>query len=76
MCDLVVFTTLSETLFVLGKIERDMVKNIYWPSRKVPPFLCDFDEKRFSRQFRKILKYQILSKSAQSEPNYSMRTDG
>jgi uncharacterized membrane protein YwzB len=35
MCVLICFTSLSETFSILRRSERDMIKNVYWCSRKV-----------------------------------------
>jgi len=68
---------LSETFFILIGIERDVIKNIYWSSCKVPGILSDCKETRiFSTYFRKTLIFQILWKSFQCESSCYMRTDG
>ena len=36
---------LSETFFVLRRIVRDMIKNVYWSSCKVPFYSCPFSKK-------------------------------
>ena len=52
--------TLSETLPLLRRNERDMIKNVHWFSCKVPFILSDFNGALiFSTDIRKILKYQI-----------------
>jgi len=35
MCVLIFLTTLFETFFILRKNERDIIKNVYWSSRKL-----------------------------------------
>jgi len=59
------------------RTERDMIKNVYWSSCKVPLLLCDFNDTWiFPTIFRKIFKHQITWKSVQWETSCSMRTDG
>jgi len=36
ICVLIFCTSLSETFLILRRIERDMIKNVYWSSCKVP----------------------------------------
>jgi hypothetical protein len=56
---------ISSTNFVwnvthIRRKEQDMIKKVYWPSCKVILLLSDFNETWiFSKEFRKILKYQI-----------------
>ena len=56
---------MSEAILNLGINERDMIKNVYWSSCKVPRYHCQILMKlEFSGQkdFRKILKYQNFMK--------------
>ena len=61
----------------LRRIERDMIKYVYWSSFKVSVNLVSLMKLEFSRQIlEKILIYQISWKSVQWEPSCSMPTDG
>jgi hypothetical protein len=45
---------LSGAFLILRRLERDMIKNVYWPTCKVPFFLPNFNETRiFSTEFQK-----------------------
>jgi len=67
---------LSATFLILSRIERDMVKNVYWSSHKYPLFLSGSNETWiFLTDLLKIFKYQILWKSIQWELS-CIRTDG
>ena len=75
MCVLIFCTTLSLTFLILRRIERDVIKNVYWFSCKVSVIIVILYEAwGFSTDFRKILKYQISWKSVQWGPRGSMRT--
>ena len=66
---------LSETFLILRRSARDMIKNVYRCSCKVPTILVW--NLNFSAHFRKIpQKYQISLKTFQREPNCFIRTDG
>jgi len=68
---------LSDTFLILRRNERDIIKNVYWSSCKVPLFLSEFNETWiFSTDFPKILKHKISWNSVHWEPSCSMRKDG
>ena len=51
MCVLIPLQLLSETFLILGRTERDIIKNIYSCSCKVPPYSCQILMKlEFSRR--------------------------
>jgi len=68
---------LSEILLILARNERDMMSKTYIHLHiKYPLFLSDLNETwSFLIDLQKVLKYQILWKSAQWEPSCSMLTD-
>jgi predicted transcriptional regulator len=79
ICDLILFTNLSETFLILRIIQRDMVINIHTYLCKYPSFLSDLNKILFlSTDFRKIHAYQISWQFVQWEPSCVTcgRTDG
>ena len=59
----VFFTTLSESLVILRRIQQDIFINMHTSVCKVHLILSDFNQiQNLSTDFLKILKYQILQK--------------
>ena len=52
-----------------------MIKNVYWASFKAFLIQSDYNKQNFSKDFRKILKKNEISrKCVQWEHSYSVRT--
>jgi hypothetical protein len=68
---------LSETVFILRRIERYININVYWSSCKYQLFLLEFNEnKNFLDRFLQNVRYQISYKSFHWETSCSIgRTD-
>ena len=65
-----------EIIRILRRLERDMIKSVYWSSRKVPIMLVIFNATLiFSTVFKKILSYWISRKPFQWELSCSMWID-
>ena len=76
---LIFSTTFVWNIFILRRIQRGIVTNVYWCSCKVPTIIVRLSWNfNFLDKFsgEKTLKYKILWKSVQWEPSCSMRTDG
>jgi len=70
MCVLIFSTNLSQTFLILRRINRDMKRNVYWSSCKIPiMFLI------ILVVLRSTLEYKIRWKSVQWKPSCFMRTD-
>jgi len=64
VCTFIFSTTFVWKVLILRRFERDVIKNVYWSSCKVPLFLSDFNGTWiFTAHFRKILTFQISWKS-------------
>jgi hypothetical protein len=66
---------LSQTFLILRLTQRDIIITVLHVN--YPSSLSDFHQTYvFSIHFRKIIKYQILSKSVKWDPSCSTRTEG
>jgi hypothetical protein len=68
---------MSETFLIRRRMQRDIVINVKGLYVKYLLFLSHFNETLiFWIDFRRKIKCQIVSKSVQAEPSFSMQTDG
>jgi hypothetical protein len=78
MCVLIVSTTLSDTFLNLRRIQRHIVINLDWSSRKYPLFLSDFN-KTFRQIFQKsgnISVHRYPSSGSRVVPCGDRQTEG
>jgi len=76
MCVLIFSTNFVSKVFIPRRTERDLITNVHISSCKFPVILTRFYKSLiFSTEFRKILKYKILSKSFQWALSCCMQTD-
>ena len=74
ICVLIVSINLFETFLILKRIERDMIKYVFWSSSTYPLFLSDFNETWiFATDIWNILKFPISWKYAQWESSFFMK---
>jgi hypothetical protein len=75
---LILATTLSKTLLILRRIQRDTIKMYFGLHVKYPLFVSDFNETGILwTDFRKMSKYQISRKYVSWKPSFILRrTDG
>ena len=68
---------LPETSLILRRIQRDVIKTVYWSSFKNPLLLSDFNKTWFfSAYFQKLkIHIKLHENTSIGSRSYSMRTD-